>query len=227
MKASSISFREVFAQLEAWGSENTRKIYARYGAGDNQFGVTLGNLRSLAKKLKTNHALALELWATGNTDAMILATMIMAPGQLSVQEIESMAKPLSYFKLIDELVFNVVVNTAHAEKLRTRWMDSPKEMLGRAGWNLLNDRITKGETDGLDFDALLKTIEAGILSAPKRKQEAMNRCLVEIGIHFPEFTQKCVALGERLGRFDTTPVSKGCTSTYAPEWIAAALKRKK
>jgi hypothetical protein len=53
MKALPMSFEDVFAQLEAWGSENTRKIYARYGAGDNQFGVSLGNLRGLAKRLKT------------------------------------------------------------------------------------------------------------------------------------------------------------------------------
>ena len=55
----------------------------------------------------------------------------------------------------------------------------------------------------------------------------MNRCLVEIGIHFPAFTQKCLELGERLGRFDKTPVPKSCVSTFAPEWIAAVLKRKK
>ena len=222
-----MSFEDVFAQLEAWGSENIRKIYARYGAGDNQFGVTLGNLRSLANKLKTNHGLALQLWATGNADARMLATMIMAPDQLSAKEIESMVKPLTYYKLIDELVFNVLVNTAHAGSLRARWMDSPQEMPGRAGWDLLIDRITKHDTDGFDFDAILKKIEAEILSAPKRKQEAMNRCLVEIGIHYPELTPKCIALGERLGRLDKTPVPKGCTSSYAPEWIAAALKRKK
>ncbi len=51
MKAAQMSIEDVLAQLEAWGSENTRKIYTRYGAGDNQFGVTLGNLRSLAKEL--------------------------------------------------------------------------------------------------------------------------------------------------------------------------------
>ena len=189
--------------------------------------MTLGNLRSLVKKLKTNRGLALQLWATGNADARMQATMIMAPDQISAQEIESMVKPLTYYKLTDELVFNVVVNTAHADKLRARWMESPKEMLGRAGWNLLIDKITKHDADDIDLDTILKRIEAGILSAPKRKQDAMNRCLVEIGIHFPEFTTKCVALGERLGRFDKTPVPKGCTSTYAPEWIAAALKRKK
>ncbi len=222
-----MSFEEVFAQLEAWGSENTRKIYARMGAGDNQFGVTLGNLRALAKKLKTDHALALQLWATGNADAMILATMLMAPAQLSIKQIEGMVKPLTYYRLIDELVDNVLVKTAFADELRVRWMDSPREMIGRAGWNLLVARILSGGTGGLDFDALLAKIEVEILSAPKRKQDAMNHCLVEIGVHFPEFTQKCIALGERLGRFDKTPVPKGCVSSYAPEWIAAALKRRK
>jgi len=139
--------------------------------------------------------------------------------------IESLVKPLTYHKLLDELVFNVVVGTAHAENLRARWMDSPKEMIGRAGWSLLTDRITKHDTAGLDLDAILKKIEAEMLSAPKHKQEAMNDCLVEIGIHFPAFNRKCIALGERLGRFDKTPVPKGCTSTCAPKWIAAALKR--
>jgi hypothetical protein len=79
-------------------------------------------------------------------------------------------------------------------------MHSPEELVGRAGWNLLIARILRRETDGLDFDAILKEIEAEILSAPIRKQEAMNRCLGEIGCHIPEFTQKCVDLGERLGK---------------------------
>jgi hypothetical protein len=73
----------------------------------------------------------------------------------------------------------------------------------------------------------LPTIEAEILAAPYRKQEAMNICLVEIGTRQPAYTKKCMALGERLGRFDPRPVPKGCTSPYAPEWIAAVLKRKK
>lgn len=106
-------------------------------------------------------------------------------------------------------------------------MDSPKGLVGRAGWNLLIARILNRDADGLDFDAILEKIEAEILSAPKHKQESMNRCMVETGCRFPEFTRKCLDLAERLGRFDKTPVPKGCTSTYAPEWIAAVLKRKK
>ena len=157
---------------------------------------------------------------------MMLATMVMVPERLSVRDIERLAKPLTYYKLMDELVFNVVVKSAHVDALRVRRIDSPEEMLGRAGWNLLTDKIMKRDSTGLDLDAILKTIEAEILSAPKRKQHAMNHCLVEIGVHFPEFTQKCIAVGERLGRFDQTPVPKGCVSSYTPEWIAAALERR-
>jgi DNA alkylation repair enzyme len=128
--------------------------------------------------------------------------------------------------VIDELVYNLLAKTSLAAELCARWMRSPDELVGRAGWNLLIARILRRDTAGLDFDAILKEIEAEILSAPKRKQEAINRCLVEIGCHIPEFMQKCLDLGERLG-FDKRPVPKGCTSTYAPEWIAAVLKRRK
>ncbi len=227
MKTATTCFEEVFAQLKSLGSEHVRKLYAQHGAGDNQFGVSLGNLRGLARKMKTNHKLALELWVTGNADAMILATMLMAPDQLSSRDIERMVKSLTYYKLVDELVGNVIAKTPHVNDFADRWLDSPREMIGRAGWNLLIARILKGDADGLDFETLLKKIETKILSAPKRKQESMNRCLVEIGVHMPRFTRKCLDLGERLGRFDKTPVPQGCCSTYAPEWIAAALKRKK
>ena len=226
MKTTTMNLQDVMTQLEAWGSPNARKLFAKHGAGDNQFGVTLGKLRGLAKKLKTNHPLAMELWATENVDAMILATMLMAPDEVTAGEAERMLKPLTYFRLMDELVHNVLVKTSFADKLSDKWMDSPKEMIGRAGWKILCSRIAHGHPDGLDFDVILKTIEVEILSAPYRKQEAMNCCLVEIGVSIPAYTRKCIDLGERLGRFDKRPVPKGCVSTYAPEWIAAALKRK-
>jgi len=55
--------------------------------------------------------------------------------------------------------------------------------------------------------------------------EEMNHYLVEIGVRFPELRPRSIAIAERLGRLDNRPVPKGCTSSYAPEWIAAVLKR--
>ena len=67
--AGAVTLETMMSRLEALGDESIRKIYARQGAGDRQFGVLRGDLRGLAKKIKTNHPLALQLWGTGNADA--------------------------------------------------------------------------------------------------------------------------------------------------------------
>jgi 3-methyladenine DNA glycosylase AlkD len=61
-------------------------------------------------------------------------------------------------------------------------------------------------------------------NAEKLRQEAMNRCLCEIGIRVSEYTNRCIAIGEKIGRLDELSVSEACSSTYAPEWIAAGLR---
>lgn len=221
------SFDAVYAQLEALGSEKVRAIYARQGAGENTFGVKRGDLRRLAKEIKRDHALAMRLWETGNTDCRMLATMIMDPAALSESELEAMLTPLTYYALVDDLVDNVIARSPHAEALRLRWMPSSEELVGRAGWALLIERISEGRTEDLDIPALLAVIEAEVVSAPVRKHEKMTQAQVEIALRLPEYRETCIALGERLGRFDQRPVSKGCTPFYAPDWIAAVLARKK
>jgi hypothetical protein len=58
-------------------------------------------------------------------------------------------------------------------------------------------------------------------------KEGINYCLVWIGLHLPVHTGEAIAIAERLGRWDPRPIPKGCTSSYAPEWIAAALALRK
>jgi 3-methyladenine DNA glycosylase AlkD len=214
-----MSVENVLAQLEAWGSATTRRVNTADGAGDNQFGVKPGTLRRMADALTSHHTLALKLWATGNADAMILATMLLAPDRLSMRAVERMVKPLTYPRLVDEFTFNTVSRARYADFLRERWMASANETIGRAGWNLLIARVVRGDTAGLDPDAILATIEAE-MPAAFHKQEAMNRCLVEIAARIPALTKRCRAIVERLG-----PMR--CTPTPAPERMVLVLKRKK
>jgi len=224
MKNPPVNFDDVMAQLETWGTEAVRKIYIRQGAEGNVFGVKMGDLRGLAKKIKTNHPLALQLWASGNYEAIILASMILDSAQLTQAEVEAMLRSLTSYRLVDEFTYRAVTKTAYAETLRLAWMNSPDELTGRAGWNLLSARLP-GDASGLDYDAILRQIEAEMKAAPRYKQESMNQCLVEIGVHVESLRPRCIEIGERLGRLDDRPIPKGCTSSYAPEWIAAVLKR--
>jgi hypothetical protein len=233
----------VWRQLEAWGSESVRRSNAKVGAGDNQVGVMMGKLRGLAAQLQAEqgpaHALALRLWETGNADAMLLATMLMDPAQVDEATLEAMMRPLTYPRLVDELAHNVVARSLHAAPLRERWMDVPEEYVGRAGWQVTiaaamdpkavkaARRAADGRPPALDLDGLLEKVAAEVLQAPLHKQESMTQCLVMIATHYDAYTQRCIALGEKLGRYDTRPVPKGCTAWYAPEWIAAILARRK
>ena len=71
-----MTLKETLTQLEALGNEKMRTQNKNHGAGDNQFGVRRGDVRALAKELKTNHELALKLWKTGNIDARFLAILL-------------------------------------------------------------------------------------------------------------------------------------------------------
>ena len=216
---------QVMKELEAHGDEKVRQRYVRDGAGDNVFGVLMGKIRGLAQTLGTNHELGLELWATGNHEARILACMVLDPEMLSEKEARELLEPLTLPTLVDELVGRVLVKApvALAEALQRRWMNGKDELPRRAGWKLLAGRIASGLARDLDVKATLARIERELPAAPYRAKEGMNYCLVWIGLHLPEHRKEAISIGERLGRWDPRPIPKGCTSSYAPEWIAAAL----
>lgn len=218
--------QEVMTKLESMGNEKMRAVNMNHGAGENHFGVNLSHLRDLAKEIKKDHELALELWETGNIDAQLLATQIMKPSQLTPEEVTKMMEPISYFKVADWVVVNLVKPTKKLkEPLREPWMDSDHEMIGRAGWSLHHERVTKGPLEGIDLSGTLDRIEKEMKDAPMRKQETMNYCLGEIGIRYPEYRARCIDIGERLGVFKDYPTPKGCITPYAPEWIAAIVAR--
>jgi 3-methyladenine DNA glycosylase AlkD len=215
---------EVMAVLKAAGNEKVNRLEVRKGAGENQFGVKSGDIRTLAKKLKGHPELAGELWGTGNADAMLLAVLLMNPKQITPAELEKMVRAVSFTHLADWLDSHVIKVHPQNEFLREKWMKSTHPMTLRAGWSLTARRVDK-EPDGLDLKDLLDRIEKEMGGAPPVVQWTMNSCLAQIGIHFPEHRKRALAIGEKLGVFRDYPTSKGCTSPFAPIWINEMVKR--
>lgn len=212
------------SRLESLGSEKTRAANAKNGAGANQFGVRMGDLRALAKEIKVDHALGLELWGTGNVDAMLLAILVMRPKQLTGDELDRMVREFSYSWLGDWFSSYVLKGHPEAESMRQRWMDDPCPMAARMGWSLTADRVAKNP-DGLDLSALLDRIEAEMATAPELPRWTMNFTLAAIGINHPHLRERALAIGEKLGVYRDYPVSKGCTSPFAPIWISEMVSR--
>ena len=193
-------------------------------AGYNQAGVKMGDIRQLAKEIKSNPPLAAELWATGDLKARFLALLLLKPKELSVERLEEMVLEATDPQLADWLNSYVVKAHPSKELLRQKWMISDQMMTARAGWSLTAERIVKSP-DGLQLTEILDRIEKEMGNAPTVVQWTMNFCLAEIGIHFKEHRERAIAIGHKLGVFRDYPTSKGCTSPFAPLWIAEIVSR--
>lgn len=233
-KAPGGSVAEVLKKLEALGDPKVRAQNAKYGMGEKQFGVKHGDIRVLAKQLNTNHPLAMELWKTGNSDAQLLAILLMKPTEFSADELEKIVKSVEYPKaLVHGAAFSHVGDWLHSyvikehpdkEELRQKWMTSKDRWCARAAWRMTAGRVAKSP-EGIDVEGLLDRIETEIGKAAPEVQWTMNTCLAEIGINHPKLRKRALAIGEKFGLYKTYPVSKGCTSPFAPDWIEAMVKR--
>src|SRR5215510_8197564 len=148
-----MTVKEVLAQLKSLGDEKIVAHNKKWGAGDNQFGVKLGDIRKLAAKNENDHELGIALWKTGNVDAQFLAALLINPKKLSAAEMEKIVRSASYVHVADWLNSNVLKNHPDKESLRQKWMTDDDPWAARAGWGLTSGRINKG-ADDLDLPAL-------------------------------------------------------------------------
>jgi 3-methyladenine DNA glycosylase AlkD len=211
---------EVMRQLEEHGTEQNRKIYRRHGVSEPMFGVSYAALGALRKRIKTDHDLACELWATGNHDARILATMVADPRRTEQGLIEEWAADLRYHALTDAFV-QLVAKTPAARAFAERWIEADDEQLERAGWHLLGQLATNDPAlPDAFFEPYLRRIAAAIHASKNRVREAMNNALIAIGSR-AELEDAALATAAAVG---TVHVDHGETNCKTPD--AASYIRK-
>ena len=212
---------DVLAELAALQDPKIRAVNEKHG---DDHGVNLTKLRAIAKRLQTQQNLAHQLWATDDTAARLLALLVCRPKAFTRDDLDAMFRQARAPKVHDWLVNYVVKKNPHAEDLRLAWLADPDPVVASAGWALTTDRVAK-KPDGLDVSGLLDVIEAQMRQAPDRLQWAMNHCLAQIGIEFPEQRARAIDIGERLEVLKDYPTSPGCTSPFAPIWITEMVRR--
>jgi 3-methyladenine DNA glycosylase AlkD len=213
--------------LEAAGTAQNRKVYARHGVKAPCFGVSFANLRKLASKIKTDHALAQDLWATGNHDARVLATMIADPAATDAKQIDAWAKDLDNYVLTDAFS-GFVGRTRWVHTKAASWAKSKSDHLGQLGWNLVAGMAMFGEDDDdTFFRARLETIESEIHSRKNRTRHAMNMALCAIGIGREGLRDEAIKTAKRIGKVEVDHGQTGCKTPDAVAYIQRAARRKK
>lgn len=213
----------ILEELESLGTAQNRKVYARHGVGEAMYGVSFGNLRKLAKRLKPDTELARRLWASGNHDARVLATMIADPGEMGSRELDAWTRDLDNYVLTDS-VSGLAARGPHARRKCEVWCGRKGEWVGQAGWNVLASlAMNDGDLPDAYFEERIATIEAEIHNAPNRVRHAMNQALIAIGIRNPGLQKKAVAAAGRIGKVKVDHGETGCKTPDAAAYIAKTL----
>lgn len=217
---------DVMAELEAAGTAQTRKVLARHGITPPLFGVNYSVLYPLAKRLKTNHALALALWDTGNYDARILAMMIADPKQADPILLEQWVVNSGNYGLNDAITA-YVMRTVYARPKAEAWIPSPDEWLSTAGWGLLChvSNADKSLPDSY-FEAYLSQILTTIHSRPNRTRYAMNNALINIGCRNAVLHERVKEIMPQVGEVYVDHGETGCKTPVVLPYIERVIARK-
>ncbi len=211
---------EILAQLEALGSEKTRKTYARHGVGANQYGVSYADLGKLKKKIKTDHDLALKLWASGNHDARILALMIADPAKADSATLDSWAGDLTNYVIADAFS-TYVAQTPFARAKAEQWIEADDEWTADAGWSLIG-RLAASDQSLPDsyFTASLARIARDLHSSKNRVRHAMNNAVIAIGVRNEALEAQAIATATQIGKVVVDHGKTDCKTPAAIPYIA-------
>jgi 3-methyladenine DNA glycosylase AlkD len=190
----------ILAELRGMGSERDRAGMARYGINvDNAFGVSVYELRKVAKRLGTDHDLALGLWATGNHEARLLACFVDDPAAVTSEQMEAWAGDFDSWDICDQATTSLFDRTTHAWSKAADWAKRDDEWIRRAGFALMAGLAVhdKAAPDP-EFLKLLPLIERAASDDRNFVSKAVNWALRNIGKRNRSLNDAAVACARRI-----------------------------
>lgn len=216
---------EVLNALKAYGTEQTRKTFARYGADVNKmYGVKVGDMKKIAKKIKGNQQLAIQLFASGNLDAQYLAGLVADGRRMTRKELESWVKQAGWQMVAEYTVPWVACEHPDGRDLALKWMGSKNESIASSGWATYAAIVSVKPDAELDKDeiaALLERVTKSIPSAANRVRYVMNNFVISVGVFVKSLSAKAKAAAKKIGKVE---VEMGSTSCQVPDAVAYIKK---
>lgn len=220
-----MNITDAMQQLEAFGSEQTRKTWCRHGAAEPMFGVKFGDLTKLQKQIKVNHALAAELWRTGNHDARLLASMVADAGAITEKELKAWAAAVKDSSTAEALAA-LASRTPMAAKIREAWLADAK--MRRAGWSMVGHCAKDANAlDEAASQGYIERIEADIHGAENWTRRTMMYALIGISVRSATLRKAAEAAIKRIGPVAFDPGNTACEFPDPLPYIAKIWARRK
>jgi 3-methyladenine DNA glycosylase AlkD len=193
------------ARLRAMGTESNRAGMARFGINvDDALGISVTNLRRLAREIGRDHELARELWETSIHEAQLLATMVDRPEDVTQEQMEAWARDFDSWDLVDQCCGNLFDKTPWARATAFEWSEREEEFVKRAAFSLMaNLAVHDKSASNADFESFLPVIEREASDDRNFVKKAVNWALRQIGKRNATLTRKAIASARRMEKQDT------------------------
>jgi 3-methyladenine DNA glycosylase AlkD len=190
---------------------------ARFGIDTkNAYGVSVAQIRTLAKEIGRNHYMAHELWSTGNHEARILAGMVDSPLEVSERQMEVWVRDFDSWDVCDLCCGNLFGKTRLAYPKAVQWSGREEEFVKRAGFVMMATLAVQ-DKDAPDevFRGFLSIVEEGSTDERNFVKKSVNWALRQIGKRNPRLNKASIQTARRIQKKDSR----------AARWIAADALR--
>jgi 3-methyladenine DNA glycosylase AlkD len=213
---------EIMRELEAAGSEQTRKTFARHGISIPMFGVKVADLKLIAKKIRGDQSLALQLYDTGNYDAMYLAGLVADGSLMSKKELEHWAKSTKCKVLCGYTVAWVATESRFVLELALKWIGAKSESIAVCGWSTYAGLVAIKPDEELDLDeirTLLDRVAEEVHTAPNRVRYVMVQFVISVGGYVRPLLATAKKVAESIGTVSVDHENTDCKTPNATEYI--------
>ncbi len=195
----------ILLELESLGSERTKKTYIQNGAHEPLWGVATGAMKPIFKRTGIDQALAEQLYATGNYDAMYFAGIIADPKAMTQADFDRWMDSAYFYMISDFIVAVTLAEADIAQAVADNWIATGKELYVSAGYScycwLLGSR-KDAEFDKSKLAAMLETVEKTIHGSPDRARYAMNNFVTTVGVSFVPLHEEALSAARAIGPVD-------------------------
>ena len=211
------SLEDVMKKLKARARPDALEGMARYGmVAERRLGVSVPDMRKLAKELGKDHKLALELWKTGILEARIVAAMIEEPEKLIEKQMEDWVKDINSWDVCDQVCMNLFEKTPLAWKKILDWSEREEEFVKRTAFSLIaclawHDKEAEDEK----FIKLFPVIKNCSTDERNFVKKSVNWALRNIGKRNPDLNKAAIKAAREIQLIDSR----------ASRWIASGVIR--
>ena len=220
--------KEILEEIRPLGSDGYKRVMFNHGIKEPCFGVKISELQKIVRRIKRDYQLALDLYDTGNYDAMYLAGLIADDARMTRKDLRHWAAKAYCPALCGTTVAWVAAGSKHGWELGLAWIESKKPLIAVAGWGTLSSLVSiKNDTelDLAELKRLLQRVQKTIHQAPDAVRYQMNAFVIAVGSYVQPLTATAIQIAEKIGPVTADLGNNSCQVPFAPDYIRKVQQR--